>query len=108
MKRSPRLILVLLIFGIGLLVAGVTRMDMSNQAGTVSHPASPLASTVTGLIGAAMIGTGAYLLRNIYRHNQRTNPLPPGAKNYLKPFLITCAVLLVLVAVVFAIVMHHT
>ncbi len=107
MTRSPRLVLVLLIAGIGLLVSGIARIDMSNQAGTVSQPASPLASTVTGLIGAVLIGLGAYMLRNIYRHNQRTNPLPPGAKNYIKPVLIAAAVLLLIIAFVFAFVMHH-
>ncbi len=108
MTRSPRLVLVLLIAGIGLFVSGVARIDMSNQAGTVSQPASPLASAVSGLIGASLIAAGAYLLRNIHRENERRNALPAGAKNYLKPFLITCAVLLVIIAVVFASLMHHT
>ena len=46
--------------------AGITRMDMHQQAGVISAPASLGASWLTGLIGAVMLCAGVYLLRAAY------------------------------------------
>ncbi len=103
MKTSPRLIIALIIFGIGLLVIGATRMNLSSQAGEVSAPASPLAAFATGLVGAALLATGAYLLRKTYLRNKQLTAPAEGGNPRLYTFL-AVAVLAIIAAIVFAVV----
>lgn len=103
MNTSPRLILVLVIFGIGLLVVGATRMNLSSQAGEVSAPASPLAAFTTGLVGAALLATGSYLLRKTYLHKKQL-AASAGAGNPRLYTALAVAILAVIAAIVFAVV----
>lgn len=59
--RNVKLILVLLLLGIALMVVGAARINLGDQGG-VSAPASPAASWITGLVGLALVASGAFLL----------------------------------------------
>ncbi len=63
--RNTKLIILLLVFGIALVVVGVGRLNLSDQAGQ-SAPASAAASWTAGLIGLALVSAGLVLLRRGY------------------------------------------
>ncbi len=85
--RSPKLILVLILFGLGLIVAAVVPSDEG------SNGLSTSGSWIAGLLGAASLAMGSVLLRRQYlaaRLAQGGGPMPP----FLKVVLIVCGLTL--------------
>ncbi|MDQ2834686.1 MAG: hypothetical protein M3Y50_13305 [Acidobacteriota bacterium] len=102
--KSRKLIIVLILLGLGLIVVGATRMNLSGQAGQISPPASVLSSWLTGLTGAALLAVGGFLLRKQYL--KARSLLPASALNQRRPvigFALAMALVLVIMAAILAI-----
>ncbi len=109
--RNVKLILVLILVGIGLIVAGALRMDMNARAGQLTAPASLTASWTTGLIGVALLTAGLFLLRRGYvaaRVRMAGNP-PQEKARPTRVFLIIAGALAAVALVAFLLSMtEHT
>lgn len=102
--KSPKLIIVLILFGLGLIIVGATRMNLSGHAGEISPPASVLSSWLTGLTGAVLLAIGGFLLRKQYLRARSL--APASALNQKRPvvgFALAIALVLVIMAAILAI-----